>query len=50
MGVIGEADDDVYYVGNKRLFEELFEGLPEEAQRLEEDGNAMVLVGSRGEP
>lgn len=50
MGVTGEINRTVYYVGSKRLFKELKNSLPEkQIQKLESEGKTVVIVGTEKE-
>jgi len=50
MGVRGRIGGETYYVGSRRLFQDLSVNLPVEAiERLEGEGKTVVLVGSEGE-
>ena len=49
-GVKGRIDDEVYYVGSRRLFKELSADFPEEqAEKLENEGKTVVFVGNEKE-
>ena len=49
-GVMGKINGETYYVGSRRLFDELSIDYPERAAwKLEEEGKTVILVGNRKE-
>lgn len=45
-GVIGKINGEYYYIGNRKLFEELSLKVPEDsAKRLENEGKTVIFVG-----
>jgi len=49
-GVMGKINGETYYVGSRRLFDELSINYPERAAwKLEEEGKTVILVGNRKE-
>jgi len=46
-GVVGRLNGQYYYIGNRRLFNDLSIDFPEdEARRLEEEGKTVIFVGN----
>lgn len=47
-GVVGKINDELYYLGNKRFFEELLIPFPDELiKKLEAEGKTVILVGNK---
>jgi len=46
-GIYGKVGGQTYYLGSAKIFHDLSLPIPEEAEKLEEEGKTVVLVGDR---